>query len=480
MKMSDTIMYHQLGAQDAQFIYSQSPSNLTHVMAVSVYDPATAPAGKVQLSDIAEHVRSRLHASPVFTRKLFRPPLHLDHPYWVEDPHFDLEAHFTHSRLPEPGDWKQFTLHLSRHFSRPMDMHRPLWDFHIIEGIDNVDDFAPGSYAVITRVHHAAIDGIGLTHLFGALSDSDAKGTPLIEISEASSATVTLPPTGHVVRTALRNALGFPLKFTRSLAKATPELLRNSLERRRSGEEDKPLIPPTRFNGSVSPHKLFDAMCFELEDFKRIKSAVEGATINDAVLAVVGGALRSYLQKHKELPEGSLIGWCPVNIKPGAGEQRSSANNLSGMQVAIGTDIANPMERLVSIRTQTRASKSAESGAGARLLTDLTQHIPSATMVGLAQLLSVEGFAPKFCNLFVSNVPGSPVPLYMNGARCTHQYGLAPLGPGMGLFLAVGSYDGRMIFNIISDRNILPDIAFFRACVEKSFKALLRAASKRR
>lgn len=480
MRMNDRTMYHQLGAQDAQFIYSQTPTNLTHVMAVGIYDPSTAPAGKVQLADIVAHVGARLHASPVFRRKLFRPPLHLDHPYWVEDTHFDLEAHFTHSRLPEPGNWSEFTTQVSRHFSRPMDMHRPLWDIHILEALDDVEGYAPGSYALITRVHHAAIDGVGLAQLFGALSDLDAKGTPAIDIPERAMEFGRRPTPGRILRSALGGGISAPFKFTRTLAKAAPELLRDSRHDGSGVDEPKPEIPITRFSGGVSPHKLFDAISFPLNDFKAIKSAVDGATINDAVLAVIGGALRSYLQKHNELPDSPLIAWCPVNTKKGEAQESSSANNLSGMSVAIGTDIAAPLERLASIRGITAASKSAEAGAGARLLIDLPQHIPSMAMAGLAELLSVEGFAPRFCNLFVSNVPGSPVRLYMNGAQCTHQYGLAPLGPGMGLFIAVGSYDGRMIFNIISDRNMLPDIEFFRACVDKSYTALRRAAGKRR
>jgi len=197
-------------------------------------------------------------------------------------------------------------------------------------------------------------------------------------------------------------------------------------------------------------------------------------------VAVVGGALRSYLQKHNELPDSSLISWVPVSMKkdPAQAEVQAEGNNLSGMTVAIGTDMANPMARLRAIRKSTAASKAAESGVGARLVTDLTQQIPSATMAGIAALLSNERFAPRFCNLFVSNVAGSPVPLYMNGAVCTNTYGLAPLGNGMGLFIAVGSYNGKLVFSVISDKKILPDIAFFRQCIEKSFRAYLKAAQK--
>ena len=130
-------MMQQLSAQDAQFLYIQSPSTLTHVMAAYIFDPATAPGGHVRFKDIVRHVESRLHTSPVFKRKLFRLPFDFDHPYWVEDKAFELESHISHVRLPEPGDWRQFCIQVARHFSRPMDMSRPLWDMYVVEGLDH-------------------------------------------------------------------------------------------------------------------------------------------------------------------------------------------------------------------------------------------------------------------------------------------------------------------------------------------------------
>jgi len=473
-------MYQQLGAQDAQFIYAQTPSNLTHIMAVSVYDPASAPRGRVRLQDIVEHVRSRLFVSPVFTRKLYRPPLSIDHPYWVEDEYFGLENHITGATLPEPADWRQFAQAVSHHFSSPMDMDRPLWDLHVLEGLNNVEGFAPGSFAVITRLHHSAIDGIGAAQLMAALSDIDAQGTPAIPLQAAQSEPGSIPDSADLIKRALYSAVNSPFKITRSLAKFSPEILSAAKDIGLKYASDDPAtqIPDTRFNGPVSPHKVFDALTYTLADFKTIKSAVEGATVNDAVLAVAGGALRTYLRKHRELPDTSLIGWCPVNAKPAEGGEQATANNLSGMRVPIGTDIDDPLARLRAIRHATAANKSAESGVGARMMVELIQYIPSPTMVGLARVMSNERFAPKICNLFVSNVPGSPIALYLKGAQCTHQFGLAPLGNGMGLFIAAGSYNGKLMINIISDQNLLPDMEFFRECVDESFNALLKATSK--
>ena len=468
-------MLHQLSAQDAQFLYIQTAANLTHITGVSIYDPSTAPDGKVRLKDIITHFQSRLHTSPVFKRKIHRLPLDYDHPYWVEDKYFDLESHIWHSRLPEPGDWRQFCIFLARHHSRPMDMSRPIWDIMVLEGLDGIPDFPKGSYAVITRVHHSAIDGTSAAHFFAAISDINAQGTPVMNIPEQDIDYGDMPSPAKAWVRATSSNVTSPVKMTNSLMRFAPAAVtaaRKNIARRKSDSDraDRS-IPETRFNGPVSPQKVFDSATFNLSDLKAIKNAVEGATINDVVLAICGGALRQYLTKHHELPDTSLVGWAPVNARKKAGQEKSPGNRISAMSVKIGTDIADPLKRLAAIRDLTQQTKAAKAGLSARLMTDLTQHIPGATMARVAKVMTSERFAPKLSNVFISNVPGPQIPLYMNGAMCTHQYALAPLGNGMGLFIATPSYNGMMSFNVTSDRKIMPDIAFFRTCIEDSFEA---------
>ena len=164
----------QLSPQDAQFLYMESEHNLTHVTSISIYDPTTVPGGKtVRFKDIMRHVEERLHMSPLFKRRLVRVPLELDYPYWVEDEYFDLEYHMRHGRLPEPGDWRQFCIHLARYHSRPLDMKRPPWEMFVIEGLDYIENLPKGSYAIATKIHHSAVDGASLTQFFGALGDLD-------------------------------------------------------------------------------------------------------------------------------------------------------------------------------------------------------------------------------------------------------------------------------------------------------------------
>lgn len=464
-------MLHQLSAQDAQFLYIQTSSNLTHVTGVAIFDPSTAPDGKVRLKDIIRHFESRLHTSPVFKRKLYRLPLDYDHPYWVEDKDFDLESHIWHSRLPEPGDWRQFCIFVARHHSRPMDMSRPLWDIMVLEGLDGIGEFAKGSYAVITRVHHSAIDGTSAAHFFAAISDLTPEGFPAIKIPDEAPDYGTVPSHKQALMRSTKSNVTSPVKMANSLMRFAPAALKassQSLSRKKTTSE--PGVPETRFNGRVSPQKVFDGVTFELSRLKAIKNKVEGATINDVVLAICSGALRKYLSQHDELPDIPLVGWSPINARKRAGEEESPGNNISAMTVKLATDIADPFERLETIRNLTRQTKAAKAGLSARLMTDLTQHIPGATMAGIAKIMTSERFAPKLSNVFISNVPGPQIPLYMNGAKCTHQYALAPLGNGMGLFIATPSYNGMMSFNITSDRKIMPDIAFFRDCIIESLE----------
>jgi diacylglycerol O-acyltransferase len=467
----------QLSAQDAQFLYIETGNNLTHVMGVNVYDPSTAPGGKVRFKDIIEQVESRFETSPVFKRRLMRLPYDFDHPYWVEDEFFDVEHHMFHGRLPKPGDWRQFCIHLSRHFSRPMDMNRPLWDMYVIEGLDRIKGIPKGSYAIATRVHHAAIDGASAMHFFSALSDRDAKGTPAIDLDPVAEEPGRAPSTVAVLSRAMISNVQSPVKLASTLLRFSPAIFDTIKKTLASDSSMGKKVPLTRFNQAVSPHKMFEATIFDLEDMKRIKNSVEGATINDVVLAICAGGLRIYLEHHGELPDDPLVAIAPINARRSRRDADAPGNNISAMSVALPTDVADPLERLQVVRNTTQQTKAAKSGISARLMTDLTKHVPAATMAGVARLIAGGRFTSKLCNLFISNVPGPQQALYMNGAKLLHTFAMAPLADGMGLFIATPSYNGEMTFSIISAREIMPDIEFFRECLDSSFEELLEATT---
>ena len=471
----------QLNSQDAQFLYMETAHNSAHVTSITIYDPGTVPGRTVvRFRDILAHVEQRLAGNPTLTRRLLRLPLEIDYPYWVDDEFFDLEYHVTHSRLPAPGDWRQFCSHVSRYHSRSIDMRRPPWEMCVIEGLDHIDGLPAGCYAIATKIHHAAGDGAFLMHFFASLSDSDPQGTPAIPLEPVATGGEPMPAFAALARGAVINNLRSPLRLGNALLRTVPGLVgsaREAVRRQQSGTSlPRYPVPHTRFNAPVAPHKVFDAHFVPLSEIQGARALVPGATVNDVVLAVCSDALRRYLEHHDELPDTSLVAWVPVNARAhSGGDAASPGNRISAMTVPIFTDEADAVTRLQRITEATRRGKEARAGIPARLMTDLTQHVPSATQVMASRLVLQTGMAARLCNVFISNVPGSRMPLYMNGARAVHNCGLAPLADGMGLFIATLSYDGQMSFNIVSTREIVPDIEVLMACFDAALATLREA-----
>ena len=476
-------MSTQLGAQDAQFLYLQTGEVLTHVMSINLYDPSTAPGGRVRYPDIVRHVAERCHLSPIYRRRLYRLPGDLDFPYWIEDPDFDVRAHLARVRLPRPGDWKAFRALAARHFARPMDLERPLWDIVVVQGLDGIAGVAPGSYALLQRFHHAAIDGASGAFALAALCDRDAAGTPAVDTSVADVELGSTPTRATMVSRALASNLASPVRMADALLKLSPAML-NAARRRLSAPPAAggAGVPVTRFNGRVSSLRAFEAVEFPLRDLRAIRTRVDGATLNDVILAIASGALRRYLERHGELPPDTLVAIAPVNARKRSGGAEISGNDVSAMTVPLATNVADPVARLQAIRACTRAAKEAKGGLGARLLTDLSRHVPGLTLAGLSRLMTNERFARSQANLVITNVPSSPIPLYMNGARLTHQFGMGPVTHGMGLFISANSYDQAMSFCLTADRKLVPDIEVLGVCLRDAFDELrqARAPTRRR
>jgi diacylglycerol O-acyltransferase len=467
----------QLNPQDAQFLYLESPDNLTHLTSISIFDQSTVPGGDVvRFKDILAHVEGRLHMSPLFKRKLVHVPLELDFPYWVDDEHFDLEYHVRHGRLPEPCDWRQFCIHLARYHSRPLDMHRPLWEMYVVEGLDNVDWLPKSSYALATKIHHAAVDGKAIMDFFAALADIDNLGTPAMPLDMARLRRSPNPSLLDMAVRAAWHTVRSPIGLTDAIMRSVPSVYHAAQRTLTSQKKHKQAVPDTRFNREVSPHKMFGAKAFRLDDFKAIRTAVPRSTINDVVLAVCGGALRRYLQHHAELPDDSLVAWVPINARQvNRPDPDSPGNNVTSMTTPIFTDVEDAIVRLGCIHEATQLSKVAKAGVSARLMTDLSKHVPAATQVLAGRLVLRAGMASRTCNLFISNIPGPQVPLYMNGALQVGAYGMAPLVHGMGLFIATPSYNGEITFNVTSTRDIVPDMEFFVDCIETEVEELKSA-----
>ncbi|WP_306250815.1 wax ester/triacylglycerol synthase family O-acyltransferase [Parvularcula sp. IMCC14364] len=473
----------QLSAQDAQFLYMEDADVVASITAVQICDQSTAPGGTVRFKDIIAKLESRLSHSPIYNRHLMRVPMELDFPYWVEDPHFDIENHVRHARLPEPADWRQFCIHVARYHSRPLDMGRPLWEAYIVEGLDNLEGVPKGSFALIFKLHHAAVDGASAAQFLGTLWDVTPDGIPGLPVEPVMGGHGTHAPTlpGTLMRAAVNNARS-PVRMTQAVMRSSPQISRALINAGRARIRKTGGVPKTVFNGKVGQQKVFDATRFKLSDVKIIRTAYPEAKVNDVVLAVCSGGVRRYLKSKDALPSESLVTTAPINTRgnDGADGVAGGGNNISAMTVPLHTNIAHPVERLKAIVLSTRKTKAAKEGLAARLMTDLTQHVPAATMA-LASRLVIQNSnaAQNISNLTISNVPGPQLPLYFCGAKLVTGYGLAPLANGMGLFISTPSYNGEITFGVTSSREIMPDVAFFIECLEKSFQELLAAATRR-
>jgi len=466
----------QLSGLDASFLYLETANSPMHIGGLTIYDPSTAPGGAVGFKQIMSNVLQRAHRVPTMNNVLQEVPLRLDHPYWRSDGEFDPEFHIRHIALPKPGDWRQLCIQASRLHARPLDRARPLWEMYVIEGLDNVEGYPPGCFAVLTKMHHAAIDGASGIEIAAAIHDlspdyeSSISPEPVSIDREPSNVELiwrsqlnSIKTPGRVLEVAKNTVPGF--------AKMLTGLARGRLTRVTD-------IPRTRFNTNVSPHRVFTAVEVELAAVKQIKDAAENVTVNDVALAICGGALRKYLDSKGELPDRSLVAMAPINIRT-RDKEGTAGNQVSQMTVRVGSNIEDPLERLQRVNQGTIKAKQLTSAIGAKTMTDYAQFVPSTLTASAAKLYSRLGLSNRVkpaYNCVITNVPGPQIPLFFTGAKMLSSFALGPPIDGMGLFHGLGSYCGRFNISVSACREMIPDPAFYAQCLQDSFDELLEAS----
>jgi diacylglycerol O-acyltransferase / wax synthase len=473
----------QLSWTDDMLLRAERPATPLQIQLLLIYDPSTAPGGKVTFKGILEELDARLHLADVFRRRLTELPGGLHRPYWVEDPNFDLEYHVRHIGLPQPGDWRQLCIQTARLHARQIDLRRPPWEITVIEGLNSVPGVPKGSFAIALKLHHCAVDGMASVQMIAALHDL-AADSPRPAGPDSPWHPDPLPTNANLLSRTAINAALYPWRAGAVIASSAPKVVRGlaglpgklvgGVVSRAAGGSVLPSFPPkTRFNQTVSPHRVFEARFHDLADFQRIKASVRGATINDVALAYVGGALREYLGGHGELPDQSLVAACPMSLRE-AGDKTSKGNAVFGRLQTLGTDIADPLERLAAIAEATSAGRSgADKSTGTQLL-DLIGTVPTALLGITAKAASVLPFSgPTVANTTVTNVPGPTEPIFFSGARLVRAAGLGPLVGGLNLIHVVASYNGTLSISATADRDALPDPARYAECMEKAFQDLL-------
>ena len=462
----------QLSGLDASFLYFETGQMPMHIGSLAIYDQSTAPGGRVGFKDILKYFEDRLHEARAFRQRLIRVPMSFDHPYWIEDPDFDLEFHIRHIALPKPGDWRQLCIQAARLHARPLDTSRPLWEAYVIEGLDNVPGIPANSFALVTKFHHAAIDGVSGAEIAAAFHDlsPDNKATEPETFWEPDSFPTNLELLG---RTGL-NLVKAPFEFAKFLSRTAPAAIRLTKGLMSNDVRFSLKVPRTRFNGTVSPHRVFDGRTFSLAQIKAIKDTVPGATVNDVVVSFCGGALRKYLLAKNELPKESLVAMAPVSVRSDK-EKRSAGNLVSSMSLPVRSDIEDPLERLAAVHEESKNAKKFTQTLGASLLTEAANFLPSTTTGLLARGYGRYGLAeriPPVYNTVITNVPGVNVPLYSMGSRMVANFGLGPVVHGVGLFQPVIGYNGQITVSAVSCREMMPDPAFYCDCLQAAFDEL--------
>jgi diacylglycerol O-acyltransferase len=442
----------RLSGLDASFLYLESSAQLMHVCGVLVLDPSTVPGG-YSFERLRADLEKRVVAIPAFRRRLHQVPLGLDHPVWVDDSDFDIDRHVHRLAVPAPGGSAELADLCAHMAGIPLDRSRPLWEMCVIEGL------ASGQVAVFTKMHHATVDGVSGSNMISVLCSLEPDA-PLLDadggrVSTGDPSDLELFARG-VLSTVTRpfNAFG--------LIGPTASLLTKTIQRARRGTAmAAPLTAPrTPFNGNISGRRSVAFADLPLERIKEVKRSVEGATVNDVVLAVSGGALRRYLEGREALPSTSLLASVPVSVH-GISGRRDGTNKVSSLFARLGTDVADPVVRLHRLATANANAKAHHNAIPADTLQQWAQFAAPRTLalgVRMVADLRLADKGPVIHNLVISNVPGPPVPLYFMGARIDALYPLGPIFHGAGLNVTVMSSNGTLHVGLIGCRDSIPDI----------------------
>ncbi len=447
-----------LSGLDASFLFLETTTTHMHVGTLAVVE------GSLTFDSFRELLAGRVHLVRTFRQRLIQPPIALDLPYWIDDPHFNLDRHLQHIALPRPGGWKQLRTLAARIFSQPLDRSRPLWEIVFVEGLDTIPQTPPGSVAIIAKVHHAAIDGVSGVDVMGLLFDVTPEPRPVPPPPPYNP-----EPLPDEMTLLARSAWSFikrPLKLPGLAADTALATLKAGYLTRVQGM-DLPTVPftapPTRLNRPISSQRVWNTALLSLDRVKAIKNSIQGTTVNDVVLAICTGALRRYLLEKGELPDKPLVVMAPVSTRT-SDEKNSLGNQVSAMFVQLPVQEADPVEQLRLVHHHASQAKAYLSAIDARTLTSFTEFIPYGLAGQAARLYSrmriAEMHAPIF-NLTITNVPGPQIDLYMAGHRLLAIMGMGPIIDGMGLIIPVFSYNGILSLSPTSCPTIMPDIDRF-------------------
>jgi diacylglycerol O-acyltransferase / wax synthase len=458
----------RLTAVDASFLHQEGPVSHMHIGAlVRVRGPAP------RYDDFLDSIRSRLHLVPRYRQRLVYPPAGTGRPLWADDTDFSLEYHVRHTALPAPGSDEQLSNLSARVFSQQLDRSKPLWELWLVEGL------ADGGYALLSKSHHAMIDGIAGVDLGTVLFDLGPERMPPPTDLEPWSP----DPDPNPFDLLTAGIAGMTKATVAVIAKALSKLAQpeRALEDAQVAAEGLGEIawaalnpaPPSPLNVPIGPHRRFAGIACDLADFKTVKNAF-GGTVNDVVLAVVAGALRHWLHSRGVRTAGlELRALVPVSVRV-ASEQSAGGNRLAVMRGPLPVYVEDPVERLAVVRESMDDLKESKQAVGAEVLTSMQQFAPPTVLAQASRL----NFSTRLFNMLVTNIPGPQFPLYVLGEQIASVFPIAFLPKDHALAIAIMSYNGQMNFGLLGDYDAMPDLNAFGDAIETALAELVSLARR--
>jgi WS/DGAT/MGAT family acyltransferase len=456
----------RLTAVDASFLTNESSASHMHIGAILVFE---GPPPKYV--DLVEHVRGRLDLVPRFRQRLVVPPLEAGRPLWADDVNFNLSYHIRHTALPEPGGEEQLRRLTGRVFSQQLDRSKPLWEMWLVQGLER------DRFAILTKTHHAMVDGISGIDIGTVLFDLEPIPGPAPSVD--GWVPQREPTTAELVARGAVDAAAAPVKLIeRAIAAARhPETAARRVGEALEGigevvgafADPAPSVP---LNQPIGPHRRFAWARAELSTFKRIKDTF-GGTVNDVVLAVVTGALREWLHGRSIRTEGlELRALVPVSIRT-EDERGNLGNRIAAMRGPLPVYVADPVRRLRVVSEQMEGLKRSKQALGAEVIARFNDFAPPTLLAQASRI----NFSTRLFNLIVTNVPGPQIPIYLLGRELEDLFPVAFLPQNHALAVAVMSYNGRLGFGLLADYDTMEDVEDLAAGLSRSLGELEEAAA---
>ncbi|MDQ3964159.1 MAG: wax ester/triacylglycerol synthase family O-acyltransferase [Actinomycetota bacterium] len=452
--------YKRLSVLDELFLHIEGPNTHMHVGGVIVFEGPPPEFG-----EFLESVTKRLQVVPRFRQKLMTVPFGVGRPIWADDTHFNPEYHVRHTALPAPGDDEKLKRLAGRIMSQQLDRSKPLWEMWFVEGLGG------DRWGLISKTHHCLVDGVSGADIMTVILDLTPEGQ---EIEPEPWRPEPEPSPDQLLLDAVSERLTSPAEVARVIRSAAmdPGKVPNQvIEAVRSlgaflgGGLD--FAPASSLNVRIGPHRRFETVLTELDEFKRIKNA-HGGTVNDVVLAVVTGGLRKLLKTRGErVDDLELRAMVPVSVRADA-DKGALGNQVASVWAPLPVNESDPLVRLRKVSASMKDLKSSGQAVGAQVLTSIGEWAPPTIVSQAARLVARQ----RAYNLVITNVPGPQFPLYSMGREMLEVYPVVPISDNTAVVVGLLSYNGKIGFGLLGDFDAARDLAVFAEGIEKSIVEL--------